>query len=174
MSNTFAETYSEKQVAKGEILQHSGDTQIQAFFVKSGLLRSYYLDNKGKEHTFMFAPENWFIMDFSPLTNIPCAQLTIDALENSEIYVIPKSLVINIHKLPEEELKNQIQRFINRIGTLQTRVVMLMSATAEERYVDFLKTYPNIAQRVPQKMIAAYLGITPESLSRARKKISRP
>lgn len=164
--------FGEKKVSKGFLLQQQGDTIMQAYYVKKGLLRSYYIDKIGKQHTFMFAPQNWIIADFCILNNMKHAKLSIEALEDSEIYIIPKSIFGKLHILPEIELKKQIKRFINRIETLQGRVIMLLSATAEEKYLHFLLTYPDIIQKVPQRMIASYLGISPETLSRVRKTLN--
>ena len=146
------------KVKKGQILQHAGELNTKVFDVEAGLLRSYTIDQKGKEHIFAFANEGWTIADLCEVTD-PC-ELFIDALEDSTITVIEK-----------EERKRQvdINTVVNRVFVLQKRVIMLMSASAIERYEHFVKIYPNIVQRVPQKMIASYLGITPEALSRVRK-----
>ena len=146
------------KVKKGQILQHAGELNTKVYAVEAGLLRSYAIDEKGKEHIFAFAPEGWTIADLCEIT-IPC-ELFIDALEDSTVTVIEK-----------EERKKQvaINTVVKRILVLQKRVIMLMSAPALERYEYFIETYPNIVQRVPQKMIASYLGITPEALSRVRK-----
>ena len=146
------------KVKKGQILQHAGELNTKVFGVEAGLLRSYTIDQKGKEHIFAFANEGWTIADLCEVTD-PC-ELFIDALEDSTITVIEK-----------EERKRQvdINTVVNRVFVLQKRVIMLMSASAIERYEHFVKIYPNIVQRVPQKMIASYLGITPEALSRVRK-----
>ena len=143
-------------VKKGQILQHKGDLNTKVFVVESGLLRSYTIDEKGKEHIFMFAPEGWIVADIQA-AEVPC-DLYIDALEDSEVMVGEKNL--------EGEIDGQ--KFINRLAALQKRVIMLMSASAIERYEHFVKTYPEIIQRVPQKMIASYLGITPEALSKVK------
>ena len=146
------------KVKKGQILQHAGELNTKVFGVEAGLLRSYTIDQKGKEHIFAFAHEGWTIADLCEITD-PC-ELFIDALEDSTVTVIEK-----------EERKRQvdINTVVNRVFVLQKRVIMLMSASALERYEHFVKIYPNIVQRVPQKMIASYLGITPEALSRVRK-----
>ncbi len=144
---------------KGEILQQVGDHVSDIYVVKSGLLRSYSLDHQGKEHIYMFASEDWIIADHQ-LDGEP-AMLFIDALEDSEIELVPKSSVT-----PADMDAKKIMR---RLSVLQERIIMLMSSTAIERYEHFIKTYPDIVQRVPQKMIASYLGITPEALSRAKK-----
>lgn len=145
------------KVKKGQILQQKGETNTKIFVVKSGLLRSYLIDKQGKEHIFMFAPEDWIIADSTPYYE--ACDLFIDALEDSEIEVTDKNT------LPDF----QSEKFMRRMLVLQKRIIMLMSSTAIDRYEHFIETYPEIAQRVPQKMIASYLGITPEALSRAKK-----
>jgi len=147
----------EIKVKKGQIIQNQGELNSKVYFVKSGLLRSYSIDNKGKEHIFMFAPENWTIAD-SVSPELPC-ELFIEALEDSEINVREKN----------KENPSNTTSLINRINVLQKRVILLMSSSAMERYQNFVETYPNITQRVPQRMIASYLGVTPETLSAAKK-----
>lgn len=145
------------EVKKGQILQRKGDLNSQVYQVESGLLRSYSIDDNGKEHIFMFASENWIIADSVP-PHHP-AELFIDVLEDSVVYRRAKS----IHSITETE------KLINRMEVLQNRVIMLMSYSAIERYEHFIETYPDIVQRVPQKLIASYLGITPEALSAAKR-----
>ncbi len=149
-------------VTKGQILQRSGELNTKAFKVENGLLRSYTIDHKGKEHIYMFASENWIIADSCEVT-VPC-DLFIDAIEESVIIVIEKDVV---------KQNPNLKSLFNRLAVLQQRIIMLMSASAVERYEHFLQTYPDIIQRVPQKMIASYLGITPEALSRVRKELSK-
>ena len=145
------------QVKKGEILQKSGELRSKIYMVRSGLLRSYLIDKKGKEHIFMFAPEGWVIAD-STGPEIPTT-LFIDALEDSIVLVREKDIT--------KEHQN-VAPLVKRLSVLQKRVIMLMSSSAIDRYEDFIRTYPNIAQRVPQRMIASYLGITPEALSKIK------
>ncbi|HEA22390.1 hypothetical protein LCGC14_1750580 [marine sediment metagenome] len=145
------------KVKKGEIIQRSGDLNSCIYRVVSGLLRSYTIDEKGKEHIFMFAPENWTVAD-SQSKEKPC-DLFIDALEESVVLVLNKDII--------KESQN-IGSFIKRIAVLQNRVIMLMSFSAIRRYEHFEETYPEILQRVTQKMIASYLGITPEALSKVK------
>lgn len=146
----------EIQIKKGQILQTSGKLNSKVFHVKSGLLRSYSIDKKGKEHIFMFAPEGWVIAD-----NVPPdkpTMLFIDALEDSTIMVHAKNL--------EKEFNGK--KLIKRIEVLQKRIIHLMSSTALERYEYFNQAYPDLSQRVTQKMIASYLGVTPEALSKVK------
>ncbi|RED45546.1 CRP-like cAMP-binding protein [Winogradskyella eximia] len=150
-------------VKKGAVLQRIGDISSKVFLVESGLLRSYIIDDKGKEHIYMFGPENWLVAD-SCEPNTPC-QLFIDALEDTIINVATK----------EELLKEgpDLTALLRRLDTMQNRIIMLMSSNAKKRYEHFTKTYPNIIQRVPLKMVASYLGITPEALSRIRNELSK-
>lgn len=144
-------------VKKGEILQHKGDLNPKIYIVHEGLLRSYSIDEKGKEHIFMFAPEGWIIADASDLSHP--AELFIEALEESKVSVTDRE---------QERPNSDITPLIKRISVLQKRVIMLMSSSAIQRYEHFVETYPNIVQRVPQRMIASYLGITPEALSKVK------
>ncbi|MEQ8553644.1 MAG: Crp/Fnr family transcriptional regulator [Cyclobacteriaceae bacterium] len=148
------------EITKGQRIQRKGDLNSKVYQVESGLLRSYTIDAKGKEHIFMFAPEGWIIADNTP-PDQPC-DLFIDALEDSKVIQIVKDL----------HSAHETQKLINRIGVLQKRVIMLMSAPAIERYEHFIQTYPDIVQRVPQRMIASYLGITPQALSTLRAEIA--
>ncbi len=156
-------------VKKGTLLQYLGDKSTNIFFIKQGCLRSYTIDNKGKEHVFMFAPENWIISDLAAHVNKKPAQLFIDCVEDSEIEVIPANYVDPVLSIAHISTEIGIEKLLNRIATLQHRIIMLMSASAQERYEDFLVTYPNLSQRIPQKMIASYLGITPQALSVIRR-----
>ena len=154
-----------KNVVKGKVLQRKGDTLSKGYFIKKGCLRSYTIDEKGKEHIFMFAPEGWIIGDILAMSSSGNGcELFIDALEDSEIEVFDNVFFNKINA------KNTLgtEKLLKRVAVLQKRIIMLMSATAWERYQDFIETYPNIVQRVPQKMIASYLGITPEALSKIR------
>lgn len=146
----------EIKVKKKQILQHKGELNSKAYKVESGLLRSYTINEKGKEHIFMFGPEGWIVTDYASAEE-PC-DLYIDALEDSVIVQIEKNILID----PD------MQKFVKRIRVLQKRVIMLMSSSAIERYEHFVSTYPNITQRVPQHMIASYLGLTPEALSKVK------
>jgi CRP-like cAMP-binding protein len=163
-----------KHATKGTVLVHKGDLDIKTYFVQKGCLRSYATDEKGKEHIFMFAPEGWIMSDIEANTNHSPSELFIDVLEDSVLEVFDRELFTALAQMPVSQSLLTQERLMRRISVLQKRIIMLMSASAMERYQSFIKTYPNIVQRVPQKMIASYLGITPEALSRIRGEIAKP
>lgn len=154
-------------IKKGTLLQRKGDKVKYDYYVVKGLLRSYTIDEKGKEHIYMFASEDWIMSDIESQVFNKSAELYIDALEDTEIEMVDRSIIkqIDTFKYFDGE---EVEKLLKRVAVLQRRVLLLMSAPALERYEHFLETYPDIVQRVPQKMIASYLGVTPEALSKIR------
>ena len=161
-----------KKFKKGTILQHQGEKNNLAFYVKSGLIRSYTIDKKGKEHIFMFGPEGWVVADIESQEFDQPTELFIDCLEDSEIVVFNRE-EIDMTDQGQQKLLEQVKLMSRRIGMLQRRVLLLMSTPAKERYQAFIMTYPDVPNRVPQRMIASYLGITPEALSKLRSELAR-
>ena len=160
-----------KKVNKGEFLLREGEMNKYSMFVASGCLRTYTIDNTGKEHILQFSTENWWTEDLSFRSNVP-AQCFIQALEDSEILLTE---IDSIQKVAENipGFASSYEAALQKSAAAKNqRIVLSLSATAEERYDDFLKKYPSLVQRVPQHMIASYLGISPETLSRIRKKQS--
>jgi CRP-like cAMP-binding protein len=162
-----------KSIKKGEILQRAGEQQPKAYLVTHGLLRVYMIDEKGKEHVFMFAPEDWIAGDIGAIVNEDSSQLFIDAIEDSEIEIIQSRFPEDVAHLGVDFYVSELKRSFKRVAVLQKRVLMLLSNSALTRYQDFVETYPNIVERVPQKMIASYLGVTPEALSKIRSEWAR-
>ena len=156
------------KVRKGEFLLREGEIARNTIFVASGCLRTFTIDDKGKEHILQFSPENWWTGDMNFTNNVP-SQCFIEALEDSEILVTEFT---SIQKLLEymPAMSAFYQAALQKaVAAKNQRIVSSMSATAEERYIEFLKKYSSLLQRVPQHMIASYLGISPETLSRIRK-----
>ena len=167
----WSSLFISKKIKRNEFLLREGEVCRYSAFVVKGCLRLYTVDSKGKEHIMQFAPDNWWISDIDRFTKHIPSLYFIDAIEDSEVLLIEQQPMDDAYKkIPALTLFFQLL-LQNRQSATQKRVVYSMSASAEERYVDFLKTYPSIMQRVPQHMIASYLGITPESLSRVRKKL---
>ena len=171
--STCTNNYTVKKAKKGEFLLSEGDVCHGTFFVNKGLLKMYSIDKNGKEHLIQFAPERWLIGDRSSLFFNEKSQYYIDAVEETEYVLLKNEFFQELHvKFPQTVNTNDLllQRHIRG---LQSRVNSLLSDTAEERYLKFIKMYPNLMLRVPQWMVASYLGITPESLSRVRKELAR-
>jgi CRP-like cAMP-binding protein len=162
--------FSSKKLEKGQFLQREGEPAKYGAFVVKGFLRSYVIDLKGKEHIMQFAPEGWWISDKSGANPGVAATFFIDAIEDSDLLLLDA----NGHRTMIEKVPAYAASFQagmqKRTAVKDNRIIHTLTATAEERYNDFLETYPTIAQRVPQHMLASYLGITPETLSRVRRK----
>lgn len=170
---SIIENCTVKNFKKEEFLLTKGDYCKDTFFVEKGLLRQYSIDEKGKEHILYFGPENWFISDReSAYFNQPSTYY-IQALEDSQVVLIDENFIQRLSdKIPSfTDFNNRLLH--NHIRNLQNRINMLLSALAEDRYLQFVKMYPDILLRVPQTMVASYLGITPESLSRVRRELAR-
>lgn len=157
---------------KGDILLKRGVICQHSFFVENGLLRSYMLDESGKEHLIQFAPENWFIVDRSSVYFNDASESYIEAIEDTEVVLIGEDFFCKANETSEAFSKFNDKLLHNHIRHMQQRINLLLGATAENRYLSFIKTYPDLLLRVPQWMIASYLGITPESLSRVRKELA--
>ena len=160
------------RLEKGDSVQREGDQSIQAYYVRSGLLRSYVIDSKGKEHVYMFAPEGWLIGDIEAMEFKKPAQLYIDCLETAEVIAIDNEQLFG-ENMSREQMAASGHLLYRRIGRLQRRVLMLMGTPIVDRYQYFLKTYPDLPNRVPQHMIASFLGVMPQTLSTVRAKLAR-
>ncbi|MCU7547607.1 Crp/Fnr family transcriptional regulator [Chitinophagaceae bacterium LB-8] len=161
-----------KKIRKRQYLLQEGEVCKMIAFVEKGALRSYSVDEKGNEHIIQFALEGWTISDlYSFLTGEP-ATYNIDALEDSELVLISKSAQEEIlKKCPKYETYTRLQ-VTGAYLAMQKRLTSIISQPLEERYNSFINLYPDIVQRVPQHMIASYMGLKPETLSRLRKKIA--
>ena len=156
---------------KKETLLKQGDVCKYIYFVNSGALRAFYTDRHDRETTIMFGVADWWITDMNSFLNQQPALMSLESLESSEVLELSKSGLDQLYAdVPKFE---RFFRIIiqNAYVREQVRVIHNLSMTAEERYEIFMQKYPHIAQRVTQKQIASYLGITPEFLStiRARK-----
>jgi CRP-like cAMP-binding protein len=161
-----------KKLRKKQYLLQEADICKYTAFVEKGILRTFSVDEKGNEHILQFSPEGWWLSDlYSFLTNEP-SLYNIEALEDCELLLISKtSWDLLLEKIPAFERYFRILIQNNLIVT-QKRLMGTLSETAEQKYTKLIQTYPDCLQRVPQHMIASYLGITRETLSRIRSQIA--
>ncbi len=157
---------------KGTLI-HLGVGLRESLFVESGLLRYYSVDTKGKEHTLQFAPEAWFITDRLSKCEEYKSDFFLQALEDTQAQNFNADFLLEVAQENPEIIHLNQQLLNNHIRQLQDRINQLLCYSAEERYLEFVKDYPDILLRVPQIMVASYLGITPESLSRVRKDLAQ-
>lgn len=165
--------FEQRHLRKKQYLLQEGEVCRYQYFVVNGILRSYTTDDKGGEHILQFASEGWWMADlYSFFTGEP-SQYYMEALEDADVLLISRS---NWDKLLEQlpKLEHYFRVLLqNHLVSTQRRLLTSLSEPAEQRYLRFVATYPDCVQRVPQHMIAAYLGITKESLSRLRGRMSR-
>jgi CRP-like cAMP-binding protein len=162
-----------KKLRRKQYLLQEEDVCRFIAFVERGALRAYTVDEKGVEHIIQFAVEGWTISDlYSFLTGEP-ATYNIDALEDSELVLISKPAHEELLKcLPKYETYIRLQ-LTGAYIAMQRRLTSIISLPLEDRYASFTEQYPAIVQRVPQHMIASYMGLTPETLSRVRRKLTQ-
>lgn len=165
------EYLSVKKIRKRQYLLQAGDVDKTIAYVEKGALRSYSVDEEGNEHIVQFAIEGWFISDLYSFLTGEAATYNIDALEDSELVVISKSANDELLNISPKYQAYLFQQITGAYIALQRRVTSSSSLSHEERYKAFITTYPDIVQRVPQHMIASYLGVKPETLSRIRRRM---
>ncbi|MFC4209560.1 Crp/Fnr family transcriptional regulator [Pedobacter lithocola] len=155
---------------KKEFLHQAGESCRKNYFVVKGCLRLYFIDIKGAEQTTQFAIENWWISDLTSFISQKTSEFYIQAAEPTEvIYIERRNYDTLFNRLPMlEKYFRLIYQKLHQAS--QLRIKYLYSQTAEERYVNFNKLFPEFVQRVPQYMLASYLGFTPEFLSKIRSK----
>ena len=157
-----------RRYLKGQYIVQQGDICHYESFVVSGCLKAFYSDSTGQEHVVMFAVEEWWISDLGSFINQTPADYNIQCLENSELIQFTLSTLEELYqKVPvlERFFRIIIQ---NAFVAAQKRIVNNHRLSARDRYVRFIEQYPNIVQRVPQYLIASYLGISKEFLSKIR------
>ena len=166
------EKFHHKKLRRKQYFLQEGDICKQIAFVVKGAARMYSIDEKGHEHVVRFALETWWLGDHESFNLLTPSRFHIDMLEDTDLLVITTA---NAY-----ELRDQVKAFDLTIKAMdkqlsiatQKRIHAAISMTAEERYEDLVKTYPQFLQRFPQNMVASYLGVSPETLSRMRKNLA--
>jgi CRP-like cAMP-binding protein len=165
--------FKPKKIRKKKYLLQEGDVCSRLAFVEKGSLYSYSIDNKGVQHVIQFAFDGWWIADLYSYLTGEQSLYNIEALEDCELLVLDqddeKELV---RQFPRYEVYTKIL-YQNAYVALQRRLQATLGLTAEEKYSRLMESYASLAEKVPQHLIASYLGITPETLSRIRKQLSR-
>lgn len=158
---------------KRQYVLQEGDVCTQFYFVVRGCLRMYKIDEKGSTHVLQFAAENYWINDLGSFHGVKPSSLNIDALEDTVVLQISRDDLISLYM--QAPKFDRIFRVLleNSFIRLQERLLQNISSTAEDRYQSFLEVYPHLINRLSQVQIAAFLGITPEFLSRLRNKRSK-
>lgn len=162
-----------KKLRKHQFLLQEGDVWRYHAFVCKGCLRRYSIDAKGIEHIIQFSIENWWAGDRDSLMNKTPSKYNIDAVEDSIVLVIRNE---DFEKLCQQlpEFNNMVNQILFRsFNASQERINATISLTAEEKYLHFINNFPALANRVPRHMVASYLGITPETLSRIKSNLAK-
>ena len=162
-----------RKLRKRQYLLQEGDVCHYNCFVVKGCLRNYRVSEDGNEHILRFAIENWWLSDPESYNNDTPSKNNIDALEDSELLLIEKqdfnNLLSNIPHFKDFIYNLKAKSF----DASQNRIMSNISDTAEEKYLNFMKRYPDIFNRVPLHMIASYLGVSRETLSRIRNQYAK-
>ncbi|MDQ0782419.1 Crp/Fnr family transcriptional regulator [Chryseobacterium sp. W4I1] len=161
-----------KSIPKKTVLLREGEICQFEGFIHKGCLRMYCLNDKGVEVTILFAIEDWWISDIASFQDQVSSKLYIETLEDSEIYMLdPTTKEKLLQEVPKFErvFRMLVQR---NLSTLQNRLVSTIAESASERYLEFIKVYPSIPQRVAQYYIASYLGVSKEFVSTIRKRLA--
>jgi CRP-like cAMP-binding protein len=158
----------EKRLRKRQYFLQEGEVCVNNCFIVKGCLRLYRVGEDGTEHMLRFAVENWWMSDQESLNNGTPAENNIDALEDSELILISQADYIRLQKtIPR--LGELVEKLKARsFEASQRRILSNISYSAEEKYQNFIKTYPDIFYRIPLHMIASFLGVSRETLSRVR------
>lgn len=160
--------FQKKTMAKGDFLFREGDAVHHAIFVNSGLIRTFIIDEQGTEHILQFALPGWWTGDLGSFISGAPTKFFVEALENSE--------VLSISKQSWDELLDKAPFYLDYhrkllergLVAIQNRLLETFSTDASQKYQQLMETFPDILQRVPLYMIASYLGMSRETLSRVR------
>jgi len=163
------DAFKPKKLRKKQYLLQEGDVCKYLSFMVKGAMRQYSIDEKGNEHIVRFGIEQWWMADRESFEMQTPTRYNIDAWEDTELLQLSRPLYLSL--LDAVPAVKEMTQELDKRGSIaaQKRIQAVISYTAEERYLDLMKTHPYFLQRFPQHMIASYLGISAETLSRIRK-----
>lgn len=159
-------------ISKGDTLLRAGQAVSYQYYVRSGCLRTFFLDEAGKEYTVQFAVNDWWISDYTAFFTGEKSILYIECIQEAEIFQLSKESMEQLyHEVPSIEtfFRKKMERFF---ASFQKRILSDLALPAKEKYQRFMETYPQIEQSIKNYHLASYLGITTESLSRIRKELA--
>ncbi len=158
--------FTVKKLKKHQFLIQEGDNVLNDFYVQKGCLKAYHSDQNGKEYILQFAVEDWWITDYQAYFKETIATINIDCIEECELLCLSlynrEKLCSELHKIEHFFRKKSNAGYV----ALQQRILSLLNSSAKERYEQLFQLYPKLFQRVPKTLIAAYLGVSRETLSR--------
>jgi CRP-like cAMP-binding protein len=158
--------FTTKKIKKHQFLIQENEMVPNDFFVLSGFLKSYYLNQEGKEYILQFASQDWWITDYNSYFNQIPATINVDCIEDAEVLFLSlhnrEKLCAELHKMEHFFRKKSNAGYV----ALQQRLLTLLNNNPQERYEKLIKQYPVLIQKVPKSLIASYLGVSRETLSR--------
>lgn len=164
--NTVKPYYTPRKLRKRQFLVQEQQVVEHMYLVENGLLKTSYINNEGKEYVVQFATNNWWVSDFAAFYKQEKATLAIDCLEDTEVLAISyQGLAELCQKVPKMEHFSRVKANFGYIA-LQQRILSMMNQSVKERYQQFVQQYPDLLQRIPKQLIAGYLGVSRETLSR--------
>ncbi len=172
IADSIISLLSPRKISKGTVLLRQGEISSYVCFVASGCLRSYVTDKKGKTHILSFAPKEKWIGDQLSMIRAEPSMFSIDAVEDSEVFLACHSFFEKMPAVYNNFHQVCIIEMLEHLRLMQKRILYLQGVFGDERYLDFMQSYPELAVRLPQYMIASYLGISRQSLSRIRGKLA--
>jgi CRP-like cAMP-binding protein len=165
----FKNHFKPKKLRKRQYFLQEGDVCKYTGFITKGAAKTFTVDEKGHEHILKLSLEDWWLADFESYYKLTPSRYNIEALEDMEVLQITNAVVEEFVKpIPAFTAMQNVLSQNNTIAA-QKRMQSSISQTGEERFQEFVQEYPHFLQRFPQNLIASYLGLTPESLSRIRK-----
>lgn len=157
------------EIAKGGYLLQAGEVAVHAAFVQQGLFRTFVLDGDGQEHILQFSLPGWWVGDLGSFSSGKPSKFHVEALEDSEVLQISRKGWDTILAEVPVFMRYQLLIMENNLVSTQNRFIESISTDARAKYENLLASFPDIFQRVPQYMIASYLGMSRETLSRVRR-----
>ncbi|MCZ4410007.1 Crp/Fnr family transcriptional regulator [Cryomorphaceae bacterium 1068] len=170
---TLGENLKRIDLKKGDVLLRKDQTVSHTHYVYSGCLRTFFIDDSGKDHTLQFAIKDWWISDYTAFFSGAKAMMNIECIQDTTLYKLSRNNMEQMYlDIPTFEtfFRKKLEK---RMEAFHRRTLNNLAFPAKDRYLSFIKTYPRIEQQIKNYHIASYLGITTESLSRIRKEIAQ-